>query len=927
MAQIIHDVDLPNTGDGDPLRTAFVNQNEMNTELYDTKVDKVTGKDLSENDFTDELKDKLDNIQEFAEANVQPDWLQGDEDADDYIKNKPENFISYPYKAIFPFVDGNVFTMPDGVAVSDVRPNGSGSDIGWTQVGTTLTFTSYTLIADDFLVVIGFFNPANVFSPTGGGVQTITSTDLAIGVDDSDPENIVLNFGGVVTDGTTITGKGTEEEPLIVIGGGGGNDPSLITKFTSNPIPSIVGTDILVPEDETWLIDSVPYTNPTVSTIPFSYAPDGLLYFLTVVATKLNTFIGKFGTASTDPSEPIVNNDELFLTTYLISDGTIEVVIPPVNPNIYVEKESFAPLNFISSGYVSSIELDKRNNIILSGTITKTGNVIKNNSNHFVVGLPFMTTNRTSEAIEIEHMNTTGGSGVIPFFNPEELSYFLQPNEVAIWISEILNGQKIHRRVSSYINRDNVIYRSGTEVGKPVTGDVEIGDTNGISTEEIDGMRSRIFCDSGRWYINILGVDTNLEFQFNPDKGILSNKLFDIDNDEKVYLQKGHIVQLEEDVFNLELNKADLVGGLVPSSQLPAYVDDIIEGYLLSGVFYKENTHTTAITGEIGKIYVDLTTGQKSRQYRWSGTVYIQITNGLIASTDDVLEGSNLYFTTARVLSTLLTGLSLVTGGSIVSTDSVLVAFGKVQKQLNDIGTALGLKQDTLTDTNFGTFTNSVADKNTQSDTDILAYVDITTGKWVKQTFSKLVDYLKGFFQTSRIIVTSDITAVNGSVYHNNGNNTFTDPTPENNKGFYVLNVSGSPTIGGNTYSVGTYLFRYYDGTNWINNTIKKGVSNAVYSTNKTLTPMDNNDTIFMDSGTLTVNPTAQAYQNGYTIAGKSSGIANTPIVLQSATDWTYVINSNAPIASASVFAEKGGTFTIVRKANLKIFSIDGSVI
>ncbi len=222
MAQIIHDVDLPNTGDGDPLRTAFVNQNEMNTELYDTKVDKVTGQGLSENNFTDELKDKLDNIQEFAEVNIQSDWLQGDEDADDYIKNKPENFVSYPYKAIFPFVDGNVFTMPDGVAVSDVRPNGSGSDIGWTQVGVTLTFTSYTLVADDFLVVIGFFNPANVFSPTSGSIQTITSADLAIGVDDSDPENIVLSFGGVVTDGATINGSGTSSDPLVVIGGGGG---------------------------------------------------------------------------------------------------------------------------------------------------------------------------------------------------------------------------------------------------------------------------------------------------------------------------------------------------------------------------------------------------------------------------------------------------------------------------------------------------------------------------------------------------------------------------------------------------------------------------------------------------------------------------------------------------------------------------------
>ena len=54
-------------------------------------------------------------------------------------------------------------------------------------------------------------------------------------------------------------------------------------------------------------------------------------------------------------------------------------------------------------------------------------------------------------------------------------------------------------------------------------------------------------------------------------------------------------------------------------------------------------------------------------------------------NTDALVEGStNLYFTTARVLSTLLSGLSLLTGGAIVSTDSVLTAFGKLQKQITD---------------------------------------------------------------------------------------------------------------------------------------------------------------------------------------------------------------------------------------------------
>ena len=62
--------------------------------------------------------------------------------------------------------------------------------------------------------------------------------------------------------------------------------------------------------------------------------------------------------------------------------------------------------------------------------------------------------------------------------------------------------------------------------------------------------------------------------------------------------------------------------GKVPSSQLPSYVDDVIEGYLSEGKFYKESAHTTEITGESGKIYVDLTT---SKTYRWSGTAYAVI--------------------------------------------------------------------------------------------------------------------------------------------------------------------------------------------------------------------------------------------------------------------------------------------------------------
>ena len=68
--------------------------------------------------------------------------------------------------------------------------------------------------------------------------------------------------------------------------------------------------------------------------------------------------------------------------------------------------------------------------------------------------------------------------------------------------------------------------------------------------------------------------------------------------------------------------------GKVPSAQLPSYVDDVIEGYLSGGKFYVESAHTTEITAESGKIYVDLT-NDRNITYRWSGTTYVEISKSL----------------------------------------------------------------------------------------------------------------------------------------------------------------------------------------------------------------------------------------------------------------------------------------------------------
>jgi hypothetical protein len=81
---------------------------------------------------------------------------------------------------------------------------------------------------------------------------------------------------------------------------------------------------------------------------------------------------------------------------------------------------------------------------------------------------------------------------------------------------------------------------------------------------------------------------------------------------------------------------ATLVGGTVPSTQLPSYVDDVLEFAA---------TANFPATGESGKIYVATGTG---KVYRWSGSAYVEII-GSPGSTDAVPEGSvNLYYTAAR---------------------------------------------------------------------------------------------------------------------------------------------------------------------------------------------------------------------------------------------------------------------------------------
>ena len=91
--------------------------------------------------------------------------------------------------------------------------------------------------------------------------------------------------------------------------------------------------------------------------------------------------------------------------------------------------------------------------------------------------------------------------------------------------------------------------------------------------------------------------------------------------------------KLETSLKGAKSGLAELdANGKVPAAQLPSYVDDVIEAYKSGADFYEDSAHTASkkITGETGKIYVDLHT---NITYRWSGTAYVEISASLALGT------------------------------------------------------------------------------------------------------------------------------------------------------------------------------------------------------------------------------------------------------------------------------------------------------
>ena len=91
-----------------------------------------------------------------------------------------------------------------------------------------------------------------------------------------------------------------------------------------------------------------------------------------------------------------------------------------------------------------------------------------------------------------------------------------------------------------------------------------------------------------------------------------SNVIYEICDKQAIHQDK---IGIANGVAQLDSN------GRIPSSQLPSYVDDVLE-------YSSQSAFPT--TGESGKIYVDHST---NKTYRWSGYSYVEISASLAIGT------------------------------------------------------------------------------------------------------------------------------------------------------------------------------------------------------------------------------------------------------------------------------------------------------
>ena len=158
------------------------------------KVDTVTGKGLSTNDFTDLLLTKLNGIADGAQVNVKSNWNEQNSSSDSFIENKPTDLTDLSQHNITDFT--NILSAGSGYIITDAeRIKLTNSDVNPTTNVITDGSDSITVTPQARTIeLVGTSNEVEV-SPTGAQDLTADRT-FTVGL----PNDVTIGNNLTVTD-------------------------------------------------------------------------------------------------------------------------------------------------------------------------------------------------------------------------------------------------------------------------------------------------------------------------------------------------------------------------------------------------------------------------------------------------------------------------------------------------------------------------------------------------------------------------------------------------------------------------------------------------------------------------------------------------------------------------------------------------------
>ena len=526
-------------------------------DALDDKVDKVTGKQLSTNDYTTTEKDKLAGIEEGAEVNVNTNISQGTR---------------------------TTTTVPI---------------ISSTGTDATLEVATSTLAgvmsADDKIKLDAIEAGAEVNIDTNLSQGTKTATEIPL-----------LSSTGT---GTTLPSATTTEAGLM-----SATDKEKLNASITNSTDTFTSTtkvehvvtltqaeyDGITPEEDTIYIITDGVTNSEDIVYDNSDAE--------LNSTNVKSAIDELSLTKVDVGA-LSSNINLFYTNTASDVSPYNKVVSSIEDAAYNTTAVNIPTGTITTNgqalgvFIADANLFVGNPGIIN--ITTVGNIRKigGNSNQFAE-FYFQIYKRASNGTEtlLVTSDTTGS------VNPASNNY-LEFSAMAL----LNNGSFLATDRLVFKFFANLVGNSGSSYEFQFGGTTPVRTLLPVPVSVIPApLASAIITDTTNFNGKLSSSNTNVQSALETldDHG---HAISEISN-----LQTALNNKLETSLKGSNNGLAELdSGGKVPSTQLPSYVDDVLE--------YADLASFPA-TGETGKIYLALDT---NIIYRWGGSNYVEISQSL----------------------------------------------------------------------------------------------------------------------------------------------------------------------------------------------------------------------------------------------------------------------------------------------------------